>query len=139
MAARPGYFASKHQALGYLWAWGLANVGLGVVLTGITNGVVRHLGLQALTWGAIDAALAWFGRRDARQAGQRGDNPEPAARRDTLILAVNIGLDAGYLASAWLLLRRARHQPSRVGAALGIAVQGLFLLIYDSALVSTLR
>jgi hypothetical protein len=96
---------------------------------------IRQAGIQAIVWGAIDAALAWFGRRGARdKIGQGANDGLCQARRFRLILLINAGLDLGYVAGGAALLRGARGRDERVGTGWGIIVQGLFLLIYDSAL-----
>jgi hypothetical protein len=91
--------------------------------------------VQAIVWGAIDAALAWFGRRGARDKISRGAKDDPRqARRFRTILLINAGLDVGYVAGGWALLRGARGRDERTGMGLGIIIQGLFLLVYDSVL-----
>jgi hypothetical protein len=128
------YFAVKHRALGFLWAWGLANMAAGAGLALSRNQVVRHMGIQALVWGAIDTALAFFGRRDALAAPARGDDPRAVAGRDRMIVLINAGLDIGYVLSGLWLIRTAKRRAERVGMGAGIVPQGLFLFGLDSLL-----
>jgi hypothetical protein len=129
------FFRFQHRALGVLWAWGLGSVAVGVSALLSRDQRIRQAGLQAIAWGAIDAALAWFGRRSARAKISRGADDGPQqARRFRTILLINAGLDIGYLAGGAALLRGARGRDERVGMGVGILIQGLFLLIYDSVL-----
>lgn len=130
----PPFFPIKHQSLGFLWAWGLTNIVLGAGMALSRNQVLRHIGLQALVWGAIDAVLAAAGRRDALAAPVRGDDPAQVATRDQRILLINAGLDIGYMASGWWLVRTARQRAERVGMGAGIVAQGFFLFGLDTML-----
>jgi hypothetical protein len=128
------FFTIKHRALGFLWAWGLTNMALGAGMALSRNQVIRHIGFQALVWGAIDAALAFAGRRDALAAPERGDDPGAVAGRDQTILLINAGLDVGYIATGCWLIRTANNRAERFGMGAGIVAQGVFLLGLDSAL-----
>lgn len=132
MSNEPTFFHFQERVLGGLWAWGLASIGAGLPLVAARNRVLRHAGLQALCWGAIDALLAWLGRRGARRNIARGatDGPQQA-RRFRMILLANAALDVGYIAGGLALLGSARGRPERTGMGLGIVPQGLFLLCYD--------
>jgi hypothetical protein len=135
MSNQHDFFHFQHRALGVLWAWGLGSIAVGVPALLSRNQVVRQAGIQAIAWGAIDAALAWFGRRDARNKISSGAKDGPhQARRFRLILLINAGLDVGYVAGGWALLRKARGREQRTGMGIGIIVQGLFLLLFDSGL-----
>jgi hypothetical protein len=129
------FFQFQYRALGVLWAWGLGSVAAGLAALTSRDQRTRQAGVQAIAWGAIDAALAWLGRRGARNKISQGANDGSLqARRFRTILLINAGLDAGYVAGGWALLRGARGRDERVGMGLGIIVQGLFLLVYDSVL-----
>ena len=132
MSDEPTFFHFQERALGGLWAWGLASMATGLPLLFARNRMLRHAGLQALSWGAIDALLAWLGRRGARRniARRADDGPQQAGRFRAILLA-NAVLDLGYIAGGLALLRSARGRPDRTGMGLGIVPQGLFLLGYD--------
>lgn len=134
MTRYKSFFHFQHTALGILWRWGMGSVLAGLVASFSRNTVVRHAGIQALAWGAIDATLAHLGRHQARQRISEGmpDQGRHARRFRTIVL-VNAGLDVGYVTAGWLLIRRSTR-PERVGIGLGIVVQGLFLLVLDSLL-----
>lgn len=135
------FFAYQQRRLGILKAWGLGSMvaGLASLLHPAQN--VRHAGLQALTWGAIDAALALLGRRGARRKAQQAQQGSLSSadiareiRTFRRILLFNSALDVGYVLGGLWLLRTAGERPSRQGMGLGIIVQGLFLLVYDALL-----
>ena len=135
MSDEDSFFHFQERALGVLWAWGIGSVMVGAPALLSRRPALRQAGLQAVAWGAIDAALAWFGRRGARtKIAQAAPDALTQARRFRTILLINAGLDVGYVAGGLALARRARGRPDRLGIGLGIAGQGLFLLIYDSLL-----
>ena len=134
------FWTWQHRALGWLLGWGAGSVVVGAGLVTACRADLRQIGLQAIGWGAVDAALALNGRRAAR-ARQRQElaATAPAVEREAArfqqIVAVNAGLDLLYIAGGWWLAQTAGQRPQRRGLGLGIVVQGLFLLIYDSWLV----
>jgi hypothetical protein len=129
------FFRFQRRALAVLLAWGLGSVAAGLALSWRGRGAVRQFGVQALAWGLIDALLAALGMRGAtRKLAQPGRVDVVAeARRFRTILAVNAGLDVGYVAVG---AHFAYHGPSaeRKGLGWGVLVQGLFLLLFDSLL-----
>lgn len=134
-----GFWAWQHAALGWLLAWGAGSIVAGAGLASSRRQDLRQVGLQALVWGAIDAGLALSGRRGARKNQHRDPDSEQRstsqeAARFQRIVAINAGLDLLYIAGGLRLAQTARHNPSRYGTGVGIAIQGGFLLIYDSLL-----
>lgn len=131
MAGAPGGFAQLQRLAGAaLLGWGAGNVALGAAAQTLDSPVLRQIGLQALVWGAIDALIGLAGQR----AAGRGGDPRVQARRFRWIVLANAGLDIGYIAAGLALIRRAAARPERAGAGLGILIQGLFLLLFDTAL-----
>ena len=136
---KQGFFAWQHRALGWLLAWGAGSVVAGAGLATSRRADLRQIGLQAIGWGAIDAGLALNGRRGAR-ANQRHDPtsaPRSASQEATRfqrIVAINAGLDLLYIVGGLRLAQTASRNSSRYGTGVGIAIQGLFLLLYDSLL-----
>jgi hypothetical protein len=132
------FWTWQHQALGWLLGWGVGSVVVGAGLVADRRPELRQIGLQAIGWGAIDAALALNGRRAAR-AKQQLAAPAPTVEREAArfqqIVAVNAGLDLLYVAGGAWLTQTAGQQARRRGMGIGIMVQGFFLLIYDSWLV----
>lgn len=134
------FFVYQRDALRPLLVWGLGSSLLGAVLL-LAQGFWRHFGIQALSWGAIDAALAFAGRRGAERkaeqlASQQIDaaTAQHAAKQFQRVLLVNAGLDVLYILSGLFTARRFRERADRRGLGVGIAVQGLFLLIFDTLL-----
>lgn len=137
MSDDPTFFHVQDRLLGVLLAWGIGSVAGGAPGLLSRNPVLRQAGVQSIAWGAIDAALALLGRRSARASIRRGATDGPhQARRFRTILLINTVLDAGYVAGGWALVRGAKGRGERVGMGLGIMTQGLFLLLYDSALAA---
>ena len=115
-----------------LLAWSILSMVGGALLQLARAPFWRAFGQQAIGWGAIDAALAVFGRRGLEQKVQRGYPPAEAAndlhnlRR---LLWFNAGLDVLYMLGGLALLRREDETPRGHGA--GILVQGIFLFKFD--------
>lgn len=122
-----------------LLAWGLLSSTAGLLLMlRRPRGYWFHYGLQALSWGVIDALLAVNGQRQARQrlaAVRAGTRSRSDAARDLQqlqrILLVNAGLDILYMLSGRWTAQRWRERDDRRGLGDGIALQGLFLFAYD--------
>lgn len=95
----------------------------------------RGVGVQALVWGAIDAAIALFGLLSLRRKQRRSDAnaPETLARETRglrRLLLVNAGLDVLYVVGGIVVLMRFTTEFAR-GNGVGIIVQGAFLLLFD--------
>ena len=135
MSYSENFYSWQHRALGGLLAWGTGSVVVGAGLAPSRSAITRHIGLQAIAWGLIDALLALNGRRGARsriaQPHTSNVSAEQAARRFQQIVGVNVGLDALYILAAVRLLQSSRERPQRRGIGLGILIQALFLLPYD--------
>ncbi len=112
-------------ALSVLAATGVATT---LVVRRARSPLLVHFALQMGAWGAIDGVLAVLGWRSAELP-----DLSKAARLERL-LWMNIGLDGGYVAvgitlglCGWIIARRL----GPVGAGIGVAVQGLALLLLD--------
>ncbi|MEV5040782.1 DUF6992 family protein [Microbacterium sp. LMI1x-1-1.1] len=109
-----------------LTRWGTASVLVGGALALVPR--TRAFGVQTLMWGAIDAGLAAFTRR--QQA-------VPKKRMLRRILLVNAALDVGYVATGAHLAARTPSFGGRLGAAdarghgLAIVIQGAALFVID--------
>lgn len=96
----------------------------------------RGFGTQAITWGAIDAGIAFTGRWMAQRRQttlpdaiqpERLEKESSNLRR---LLWINAGLDVFYVVGGLAWSRRAKDDFQR-GNGWGILVQGAFLLIFD--------
>lgn len=119
-----------------LLLWAGLNVVAGLGLLGSPDPFWRGLGVQALAWGAINAAIALIGRRAARQGRQRGgagsQGEERAARSLRRLLWINTGLDVLYVAGGLALaLVRGPGSAFLLGTGWGIVIQGAFLFLFD--------
>ncbi len=125
---------AEQQHLLRLLVWAalsiVAATALAATLTArrIRSPLLRHFALQTAVWGIVIGAVAAIGLRGAALRDLAG-----AARLERLVW-MNVGLDAGYVGigatlalTAWLLMRRM----SLVGAGVGIAAQGLALLVLE--------
>ena len=137
MENQQAFWRWQERALGGLLAWGAGSAVVGAGLLRTQSVVVRHAGQQALAWGLIDLFLALNGRRSARRQAAVADAAATisAAIRFRTILVVNAALDVGYIAGGTGLARRSAQHPDRRGTGFGIALQGLFLLVYDLLLL----
>lgn len=115
-----------------LLAWGVLSVAGGALLQLARSPFWRAFGQQAMGWGAIDAALAIFGRRGLANKVQRGYPPAEATkdlRALRRLLWLNTGLDVLYMAGGLALLRR--DDKAQRGHGAGILFQALFLFKFD--------
>ena len=92
----------------------------------------RGFGLQCLMWGAIDLLIAWFGQRSLNKKLREAKNASQEARSLKRILLINAVLDVLYILigiSIWVLW--GRTAAFTVGNAVGVLLQGAFLLLFD--------
>jgi esterase/lipase len=116
-----------------LWALVSILVGSALILFG---GVFQQgIGVQAIAWGAVDAAIAWLGLRRARKhLGRPSAIAEETeeAQRIRRILWINNALDVVYVAGGTaLVLFYGRELPFWRGAGWGVIIQGAFLFTFD--------
>ena len=127
-------FRAEQQHLLRLFAWCALSILAGTALATtlavrrIRSPLLTHVAAQVAAWGSVLGAIAivrWTTLPTRDLSG--------AARLERLVW-LNIGLDAGFVGigavlavTAWLLGRRA----GLLGAGVGVAVQGLALLIIE--------
>jgi hypothetical protein len=131
------YTFQKNLSLKLL-LWSLVSITAGFILSGKQQTPNwRGFGLQALVWGMIDAAIAFFGwgmarRRAADSSAQSLEFKHKEARNLRRLLWINSGLDLLYIAGGWRLSHRADpRERGWQGHGWGIIVQGAFLLLFD--------
>lgn len=132
------FFVYQRRALLPLLRWGIGSSLVGALIALLPGAYWRQFGLQTAGWGIIDVLLAIAGRRDALLKAERSLQGEideqgerAAAERLRAILLVNAGLDLLYISGGTWAARRFADHPGRRGAGHAIAIQGLFLLVYD--------
>jgi hypothetical protein len=108
------------RLLAVLLAWALASLGAGAGgLYATPRAYWRGFWFMTAMWGLIDGGIAWVGLVRP---------PVPPAGLAP-ILAVNAGLDVGYLIAAGVLATR--RNPLLRGFGAAVAVQAVFLLALD--------
>jgi len=140
---REAFFVWQERALDFLLAWGLGNMVAGATMAATMSGIPRAIGLQALAWGTVESAVAIYGSYWARQhavAARSGylsaDAIRGEAERFEFFLALNSAADFAYIVGGATVAAKSKRPRVR-GAAIGIAIQGSALLVYD--LVLTIR
>jgi hypothetical protein len=125
----------QERVTGRLLAWALANIVTGAAMLRSSD-YWRGAGVQALSWGAINAAIALFG---GFSTAQRRDNlPDPYSPAQTAkeqrnlerILWIAVVMDVGYMLGGWWWARQSRNDFGR-GNGHGVIAQGAFLFFFD--------
>ncbi|HKK49160.1 MAG TPA: hypothetical protein VJ932_08680 [Alkalispirochaeta sp.] len=125
----------KHITIGRtLLSWSAFSLLAGVVGILMPWPLVQGIALQALIWGAVDAAIAAVGLHGARRRIHRYPDEERAISetlrlRKTLI--VNGWLDVVYLAVGIAVVGVFHRQPFPLGNGIGVMIQAIFLLGFD--------
>lgn len=121
-----------------LLLWSITSIFGGLILQIPSSRFANGIGIQFSAWGLIDAIIAVFGDRAAKQ--RAAQLPDPLAKdivdREShklyKILLVNTGLDIGYmLGGSALSLTKGKTDPGWRGHGIGIIIQGAFLFFFD--------
>lgn len=121
----------ERQLSSRLMVWSVASMAVGAVLL-FASDFWRGFGLQCFVWGAIDLLIAWFGQRSMNKKLREAKNASEEVRSLKRILLINAGLDVVYLligVSIWVFW--GRTGVFTVGNAVGVLLQGSFLLWFD--------
>ena len=121
-----------------LAAWAALNMFLGVWFQQRRNKTLRGVGMQSISWGAINALIAIFGNTAATIRRNGKDDPFAAEvvqkehRNLLLALWINAGLDVLYIigGGALIVTRGSKDRLAR-GNGWGIIIQGTFLFVFD--------
>ena len=121
----------SHQLL----VWSALSITAGVLLL-FAIPFWRGVGVQALVWGVIDAAIAGSGLLALRRKLKRldADLPEVMLKEThnlRRLLLINAGLDVLYIVAGVVVLYTFATDFAR-GNGVGIIVQGGFLLLFDT-------
>ncbi len=140
------FYGYQHQRFLLLLSWGLLSVITGFALQLNPKSFWKQFGIQALLWGAIDAALALFGLTSADKKGKRyvlGEldttDEQKDARTFYRLLLLNTGLDVGYVSVGAWLVQHFKGRTDRRGMGLGILIQGLWLFLFDGLVSQEVR
>ncbi|WP_310392499.1 DUF6992 family protein [Hymenobacter sp.] len=130
------------RGLRVLGGWAGANLLIGSIATGQTEGSARYFHQMNIGWGAVNLALAGAGLLAARRARRQPPTPDrPGNVRAQLktenLYLFNAGLDVAYLATGVYLLEKGRN-PTASGSSerwrgygQSLLLQGGFLLLFD--------
>ena len=142
-ADREAFFVWQERVLDVLLAWGVGNVLAGSALAITKSGIPRAIGIQAMIWGTVETTVALYAEYWARRravearAGMLGAQAiQDEAKRFEYFLAMNTAADIVYVLGGVAVAVQTKRPPLR-GAAIGVAIHGGALLVYD--LVLTVR
>ncbi len=140
------FYSYQQRRMSLLLGWGLLSSIVGLVTLCTQKAFWKQFGLQALTWGAIDAALALFGLAGANKKEERhalGELDEQDVVKEAYgfhrILLLNTGLDVLYVVGGAWLLHRFQGRSDRQGMGVGVIVQGLWLFLFDGLVSQEVR
>lgn len=140
---REAFFVWQERVLDLLLAWGVGNILAGSVLAVTSSGIPRAIGIQAMLWGSVETTVALYSEYWARKhavearAGMLGAQAiQDEAERFEYFLALNTAADIVYVLGGVTVAIKS-ERPRWRGAAIGVAIQGGALLVYD--LVLTVR
>lgn len=97
----------------------------------------KGVGMQFISWGAIDAMIAVGGQvaSDKRLNNTASDDMPTQIKKDTrnlkIALWVNAGLDVLYMLGGFIWMRRKLQDDHQQGNGLGVIIQGMFLFFFD--------
>lgn len=138
---RDAFFVWQDRALDLLLSWGVGNMLAGTALAIRGQGITRAIGVQAVTWGTVDSAVAIFAQCSSRRhavtarSGLFGArHVHDRARHFSQLLAIQTVADVGYVIAGSFIAAR-WSKPWLRGTGIGIIIQGSTLLLYDSSLV----
>jgi len=124
----------ERRAMSTLLGWGTANVAAGSALL-LTDW--SDAGLMTLSWGAINAGIAFFAIRGQERLDPHNPRLADFLKREQQfqrIVAVNAGLNVSYITAGLLMQHYGNKSRTRqFGSA--VAIQGAFLLAFDSYLL----
>lgn len=125
-------------------AWGGASLVSGVMLIMLgSDAATRSYGVQTTAWGAANLTIAGMGLAARGHALPRSADDERAAEeRFARILAINLQLNAGYVAlgtAVWVTAPHGTDGAARRGHGAAIVTQGLTLLLLDGVAYVALR
>lgn len=136
VAAREAHLQFERQAMSTLLGWSALSVATGGMLLATGDDYARGVGLQNVTWGAIDGVIAGFGYRGIRKQGLLDKPPAYWRARDRktrTIFLINAGIDVLYVALGATLWRVGKTDFVR-GNGAGVMLQGSFLFVFDGAM-----
>jgi len=125
------YNVMNHQnkAMNVLLGWSIASIVVGTPLAFQSSIVLRDIGIQSIAWGAIDGAIAIFGKNSANNKIEKGYLAEKEKQSFHRILLINTLLDIVYIGVGTALVASGKQKLK--GHGYGVIIQGAFLFIFD--------
>lgn len=121
--------AHEKRAMKTLLGWGIASTIGGLLLS--ANKKSRDFGTMTAGWGAVNTAIAGVALSKKKKAESK-EAQKAEMQKFGKILAINSGLDLGYIAAGTAMSASSNQKNRQFGAA--IVVQGAWLLVFDSIL-----
>ena len=114
-----------------LMTWSITSIIIGIILNfGLPSTILGGIGLMAIIWGIIDAAIAAFILFKQK---------EQSAEKIMKTVSFNIYLDIIYQIVGVIVIVLYLQNPYFVGAGIGVIIQGFFLLLLDHSYHNSLR
>ena len=135
---------NKH-GMRVLGSWGLVNIAAGTVgYFTATDKEWKDFHLMNLSWGVVNTAIAGMGLAGVRQEMAQKLNCNDMLQRyesNKRLYLINAGLDAVYIGTGVFLWEHsnsvASHAELWSGFGKSVALQGLFLLFFDSTMYAS--
>jgi len=136
---------TNRHGMHVLEAWGLANVAGGAAgYFATSNKEWKDFSLMNLSWGVVNAGIAYMGLGGVRQEMINKTSCNDMLQRyesNKRLYLINAGLDAVYIGTGLFLWEHSNtvtnHAELWSGFGKSIALQGLFLLIFDSTMYAS--
>lgn len=119
--------------------WAIPSIAIGAVGLAIDAAfvlpVLRGIAIHAVAWGGVDGIIGVYAIiRARRDASHYPDEYRDEARRRKLrrILKINAKLDVVYILGGIALAVAFRSVPFLLGNGVGIVIQGVALLVFDT-------
>ena len=128
-----------------LGAWGLANIaagGAGYFIA--TNKEWKYFHLMNLSWGLVNTAIGGMGLSGVKQEMTQKLNCNDMLQHyesNKRLYLINAGLDMAYIGAGAFLWEHSKNVSSHTelwnGFGKSVAMQGLFLLFFDSTMYAS--
>lgn len=122
----------KKRAMKVLLAWGLANT-VGGLVGQTKNASRKDYWTMNAGWGVVNAAIAGASLLFDKEK-KTVEEQEKEIRQFSKILAINAGLDVGYIGTGVAMKNAPSQTTQQFGSS--IALQGVWLLAFDAILYS---
>jgi hypothetical protein len=106
-----------------LMTWSIGSISIGIILIlSVPSTLLAGIGLQAIIWGGIDAAISYYILRIQK---------EHSVEKIINTVHKNIYLDIVYQVVGVIVIIVYMNNPYLMGNGVGVVIQGFFLLLLD--------